>query len=43
MVADLYDKLGFERIDQTEGGDRYYRLDVESFAAERLPHAIEQA
>ena len=41
MVASLFDDLGFERIAETETGDRSYRLAVEAFAMEALPHAVE--
>ena len=43
MVADLFDALGFERIGETSPGDRFYRLHVNSYATEPLPHAIEEA
>ncbi|MEO6225839.1 MAG: HAD-IIIC family phosphatase [Sphingomicrobium sp.] len=38
MVADLFDRLGFERIDETSDGDRTYCLDVEGVELEKLPH-----
>lgn len=43
MVASLLDDLGFEPIKETEGGDRLYRLAVEAFVAEVLPHTVEAA
>jgi FkbH-like protein len=43
MVAGLLDDLGFERTDEAPNGDRVYRLDVEAFAPEELPHTREAA
>lgn len=41
MVADLFDRLGFERIEETGEGDVRYRLEVDNFEMAALPHAKE--
>jgi FkbH-like protein len=43
MVEDLLDDLGFERIAETEAGDRSYRFDVDQFVMKPLPHLAEEA
>ncbi|RYE40893.1 MAG: haloacid dehalogenase, partial [Hyphomicrobiales bacterium] len=39
MVADLFDRLGFEQIEANENGDRHYRLAVAGYVKKPVPHA----
>lgn len=39
MVRELFDTLGFTLIEETEAGERHYRLDLDNYAARELPFA----
>ncbi|WP_309607219.1 HAD-IIIC family phosphatase [Phenylobacterium sp.] len=41
MVAEHYDKLGFERVEQAADGARTYRLDLSSYPTPDLPMHID--
>ena len=40
MVADLFDRLGFERVGESEGGDRSYQLTIANYERPDLPHRV---
>lgn len=40
MVADLLDRLGFTRVNESSNGDCNYQLDVATFENQPLPHNI---
>ena len=37
MVADLFDRLGFRRLETNPEGDRFYVIDVDDYRPEALP------
>lgn len=39
MVRELFDALGFELVEETEAGERHYRLDLDGYSARPLPFA----
>ncbi|MBX9608760.1 MAG: HAD-IIIC family phosphatase [Gammaproteobacteria bacterium] len=42
MVAEHYDRLGFERVTSVAGSDKIYRLDLERYRAANLPFTVER-
>jgi len=39
MVRELFDTLGFDLVEETEAGERHYRLDLDRYATKPLPFA----